>query len=76
MIGFVLINNYASSDPLIIAARLAVGCAFTFFSLREGLLDLAKVTDKGKRVQSMRPITVGMMAPWPCFLETWDSWWA
>ena len=46
--GFVL-NNYASNDGLITVARLAIGLSiltgypFTFFSLREGILDLAKV---------------------------------
>ena len=49
--GFVL-NNYASNDGLITVARLAIGLSiltgypFTFFSLREGILDLAKVTSK------------------------------
>ena len=64
--GFVL-NNYASNDGLITIARLAIGLSivtgypFTFFALREGILDLAKVTDMDKRSNAMRPLTVGLL---------------
>jgi sodium-coupled neutral amino acid transporter 11 len=66
-LGFVL-NNYASTDGLISIARLAVGLAlltgypFTFSALREGILDVAKVTDKTKRSDAIRPLTVGLLA--------------
>ena len=65
--GFVL-NNYASNDGLITIARLAIGLSiitghpFTFSALREGILDLAKVTDMGKRTSLLRPLTIGLLA--------------
>lgn len=64
--GFVL-NNYASHDKLATFARLAVGAAlitgfpFTFTALREGILDLGKVTGE-KRQLAMPKLTVGLLS--------------
>jgi len=64
--GFVL-NNYASGDGLATLARFAIGLAlltgypFTFSALREGLLDLGKLTGSAREAAS-RPITVTMLA--------------
>ena len=65
--GFVL-NNYASNDGLITIARLAIGLSiitghpFTFSALREGILDLAKVTDMDKRTNALRPLSIGLLS--------------
>ena len=64
--GFVL-NNYASADPLISLARLAIGVAIvtgyplTFTALREGVLDLVNLTQPTQRAQAFRPLTVGLL---------------
>ena len=64
-LGFIL-NNYSGSDKLATAARLAIGGAilsgypFVFFSLRDGLLDLAKVSYE-KRSNLLLPMTVSLL---------------
>lgn len=60
--GFIL-NNYAGSDVLATASRLAIGLAlltgypFTFSALREGVLDLRKLSGD-KRQKSKSSITL------------------
>lgn len=64
--GFVL-NNYAGTDKLATLARLAIGIAlltgypFTFSALRDGILDLMKITDKTKRDNLFPSLTVGLI---------------
>eukprot|EP01038_Epipyxis_sp_PR26KG_P008488 gene8488-11474_t len=64
--GFIL-NNYAGSDYLATFARLAIGLAlltgypFTFSALRDGILDIAKVTGE-KRSNLAKPITIGVLS--------------
>jgi sodium-coupled neutral amino acid transporter 11 len=64
-LGFVL-NNYAGSDLLATAARLAIGTAlitgypFTFCAMRDGLLDIAKVAES-KRKDIKLPLNVALM---------------
>jgi sodium-coupled neutral amino acid transporter 11 len=43
-------------------AWLGIGYPFTFSALREGLLDLAKVSEPEKRAGWQRPLTVGMLS--------------
>lgn len=64
--GFVL-NNYAGNDVLATFARLAIGIAiltgypFTFSALREGILDLAKITGE-KRAKMFPSLTLGLLS--------------
>ena len=64
--GFVL-NNYSGNDGLITFARLAIGLAlltgypFTFSALRDGILDLRKVTGEA-REKALKPLTFGLLA--------------
>jgi sodium-coupled neutral amino acid transporter 11 len=63
--GFVL-NNYSGSDNLITFARLAIGLAlltgypFTFAALRDGILDLQKVSGEA-RSKAFQPLTLGLL---------------
>lgn len=63
--GFVL-NNYSGSDNLVTFARLAIGLAlltgypFTFSALRDGILDLQKVSGEA-RAKSFQPLTIGLL---------------
>jgi len=63
--GFVL-NNYSGSDSLITFARLAIGLAlltgypFTFSALRDGILDLKKVSGED-RSKAFQPLTLGLL---------------
>jgi sodium-coupled neutral amino acid transporter 11 len=63
--GFVL-NNYSGSDNLITFARLAIGLAlltgypFTFSALRDGILDLQKVSGEA-RSKAFQPLTLGLL---------------
>jgi Transmembrane amino acid transporter protein len=65
--GFVL-NNYASSDSLITVARLAVGLSiitgypFVFSALREGVMDMMKVTDLTKRSSMQGKLTLSLLS--------------
>jgi len=64
--GFVL-NNYSGTDGLITFARLAIGLAlltgypFTFSALRDGILDLRKVSGEA-REKAFKPLTYGLLA--------------
>lgn len=61
-----ILNNYSSSDPLAIAARVSIGLAlitgfpFVFTALREGILDMFKIKDK-KRDDAFMPFTVTLL---------------
>jgi amino acid permease len=65
-LGFIL-NNYAGSDYFATAARLAIGFAlltgypFTFSALREGILDLRKLTGV-KRENAMQTTTIASLS--------------
>lgn len=64
--GFVL-NNYANADALATFARMAIGVAlitgypFTFCAMRDGVMDLAKLTPE-KKVSLKKPLTLGLVA--------------
>ena len=64
-LGFVL-NNYSGLDKLATVARMAIGGAilsgypFVFFSLRDGLFDLAGASAE-TRAKAIAPLTVGLL---------------
>ena len=64
--GYIL-NNYASNDVLATGARIAIGGAlitsypFTFFALRDGLMDIAGIQEN-KRQALMGPLTIGCLS--------------
>lgn len=63
-----ILNNYAVTDKLMSASRIAVATSITcsypliFVGTRDGLLDLAKVKSEKRTVSLLNKVTLGLLA--------------